>query len=171
MPDEQDEQQEAGRRSRLARKLRNIAVSAVILFMLLLGAGVAYVKYVDGGSTAPPVPVSQTKTPSEIVHPSAPSPHAAEGVAVSSINTPVPRGTQASISVNTNAGSKCSIVLTHDKVVMTAPALKQQTADEFGVAGWTWTVDKSAPTGDWKANVTCAYNKRTGVVIGDFSVT
>lgn len=168
---DQDLHAQTGRaRSRIIRKVRNVAISAVILFILLLGAGVAYIKFEGGGNTQP-APVSQTQTPSEVVQPPKISPRAAEGVAVSSISSTVAHGAQASVTVNTNAGSKCSIALTHDNAAMAVSSLKSQTADAYGVAGWTWTVNQTAPAGVWKANVTCIYHKRSGVVIGSFKVT
>ncbi len=76
----------------------------------------------------------------------------------------------ASIIIRTNAGSKCVIAVVYDKTASSDSGLGSKTADEYGIASWTWTVESSVPIGKWPVKVTCVYNGRSAVVQGNLQV-
>ena len=161
-------------RIRIPRVVRNTALSIAVLAILALAAGTAYIFITDKtASTAVPIspmPVSATAPAGEI-KPKAPSPNAREGVAVELVTTPVRAGSQASVAVRTNPTSTCTITATYNGMVSHDTGLTPQTADSFGSASWTWTVDTAAPVGTWPVDITCTYHGRSGVGRADLEVT
>lgn len=156
----------------IPRRLRNIAISVVVLLVLLLIAGVIYTWLLDrqGGKTT----TTSTSTPTvsdQSVKPVQPAANEAEGVAVAMLTSPVQRGQDASITINTNAGSLCNILVTYNKVVSKVDGLGPAMADDFGSVGWTWTVAENTPIGTWPIKVTCVYHGRSGVVDTNLQVT
>ena len=159
---------------RIPGTVRNTALSIVVLAVLALAGGTAYIFIIDKTtSTTIPVsaaPVSVTPAAGEI-KPKAPSPNAREGVAVEFVTTPVRAGTQASVAVRTNPTSICTVAVAYNGVASHDPGLKPQTADGFGGVGWTWTVDTAAAAGTWPVDITCTYHGRSGVGRADLEVT
>jgi hypothetical protein len=159
---------------RHAKTALKILSSAVILLILLVAAGIAYVKYTGGQSesseqSAPEPP------PRLVIKPPKISPKAKESVAVQTITSPVKRGAIASINVKTNPKSKCTIVVKYrdsgnNQITYGSSSLKSKKADEFGIISWEWPISSSAPTGKWTVTVTCVYNKKSAVVIADMLV-
>jgi hypothetical protein len=148
--------------------------SALILLILLVAAGIGYVKYSgeqnDSSEQSAPEP-----PPRLVIKPPKISPKAKESVAVQTITTPVKRGATASINVKTNPKSKCTIIVKYrdsnnNQITYSSSSLKSKKADEFGVISWDWPISTSAPTGKWTVTVTCVYNKKSAVVIGDMLV-
>lgn len=168
-----------GRRKVLFPKpLRNVLISAVILLVLLVGAGVAYTLYMDsnGQKDLTPEPVASTSVAPPIT-PRKPAPDAKEGAAVEMLMSPISVGTEESLSVRTNPTSSCKVAVIYgydyDKkqTPISDPALGPQVADEYGTVSWTWTISPSAPLGPGKITVTCVYNGRSAVVLADLVVT
>lgn len=161
------------RRGGLGRTVRNVAVSALVLLLLFVGAGVAYVLVAGGqddsakNDQVPTAPPPDTGIPK----PHKPAPNAPESAAIESLLSPVKAGENTSASVKTNAGSKCSISVTYNDVPSKDSGLTTKTADDYGNVTWSWTVDKTAPVGKWQVKVTCFYGKKSAVVIGDLQVT
>jgi hypothetical protein len=148
------------------------AVAIVVLLVLFVGGGIAYVFISDeyGAKHAPqPAPAAPAPAASSI-KPKQPSPDAREGAAVESLTSPVSAGSNANIIVRTNAGSACTISVTYNGKASTDSGLAQATADAYGNVSWTWTVDATAPVGKWPVKVTCVYHGRSGVVQGDLEV-
>jgi hypothetical protein len=145
--------------------LRNFAVAAVALVILLVLAGVAYTKFFN-----PPVPVQPTESsdqelrPPKAVKPAKPSETAKESAAVEMINTPVTPGMNSSVSVRTLPGSECTITVEYNKVPSTDSGLAPKIADEYGAVNWTWTVEPEVPLGKWPVKVTCKYNDKSAFV-------
>ena len=124
----------------------------------------------QGGKTT----TTSTSTPTvsdQSVKPVQPAANEAEGVAVAMLTSPVQRGQDASITINTNAGSLCNILVTYNKVVSKVDGLGPAMADDFGSVGWTWTVAENTPIGTWPIKVTCVYHGRSGVVDTNLQVT
>lgn len=152
----------------ILRPVRRILLSAFILLVLFMGAGVAYVYYTGGHpkpaqNATPPKPVTDVNP---LPKPVLPGPNAAEGVAVEFITSPVAPGANATINVHTNATSTCTIAVTYNNKPSKDSGLIAKKADAYGNISWTWTIDPAAPVGKWPATVTCVYNKKSGVAIG-----
>ncbi len=143
------------------------------MVMVFLIVGVAYVYYVDN-QTPLPKATQTAKNPveQEVIKPVQPSANAPEGVAVETLLSPVKAGENTSISVRSNAGSSCTIVVSYDGGrVSKDSGLLPKPADVYGFTTWTWTVEPNVPAGTYPIKVTCVYNGRTGLVIGNLEVT
>lgn len=159
-------------RVQVPRVVRNIAITVVVLIVLFVVAGVAYVMIVDRQTTAPPAKKTAAKpADTGTIKPVPPSPNAPEGVAMETLLSPVAAGDNTSAYIRTNAGSACSIVVTYNNVPAHDSGLVNKTADAYGFADWTWTVPATVPAGTWPVKVTCSYHGRSGVVIGNLQVT
>lgn len=157
---------------RIPGRVRKIFISVIVLLILLLATGAIYT-YQTGKNSQPLPAVPSTKA-SEAPHvykPPKPADNAREGVALVSILSPVKAGDNTTISISTNAGSTCTILVTYNNVVSKDSGLTTKTADDYGSASWTWTVNNSIPIGTWPVKVTCTYNKQSGVLIADLKVT
>ena len=157
--------------------MRNVLISAAILLVLCVGAGLAYTWMMDGTTTTiDPVKVSATTVPPPIT-PHKPAANAKEGVSVEMVTSPVSQGAQASVAVHTNPTSTCKIQVFYNYDIekkqkpSTEPGLADSVADDYGNANWTWTVAPTDALGLGKIIVTCTYNKSVGVVQADLQVT
>ena len=142
----------------------------VLIFII---AAVAYV-YFSGGQTTQNKAAQQVKktTTPDILKPVAPSPNAPEGVAIESFTTPVKAGDNTSISIRSNAGSTCTIEVTYNNDIKSHDSgLVSKKTDIYGFITWTWTVEPTVPAGTYPVKVTCVYNGKSGVVIGNLEVT
>lgn len=157
-------------KKRIARTIRNVSISIVVLLVVFVGAGIAYTWFM--GRT--PAAEVTTDTTEETPIPTIKHVEQAENVPVSasvqSLTSPVAPGENASIIIKTNPGSWCTISVMYNKIPSTDSGLKGKTADEFGIATWAWTVEASRPTGKWPVTVTCLRNKLSAVVIGDLII-
>lgn len=154
------------------KAVRNIAISAAVLLVLVVGGGVAYTWYVgqDEAANTAAVPVSATPTSAPVIKPMKPAANAKQSAAVQMLTSPVAPGENASITVKTNAGSDCTITVEYDEVPSTDSGLKPKKADDFGIVSWTWTVEETVPVGKWPVDVICAFNDQTAMVRGDLVV-
>ena len=160
-------------RIKLPKTVKNILISAGTMLVLFVIAGLVYV-YITGRSGEPTKAVKSTAKTSQpdVIKPVAPAANAPEGVAIESFTTPVKSGENTSMSIRTNAGSVCTILVTYaNGVVSKDSGLAPKTADVYGFVTWTWTVDSSVPVGVWPVKATCNYHDRSGVVIGNLEVT
>ena len=115
--------------------------------------------------------MANTEDSSPLPKPVKPGPNAPVGVAINALTTPVAIGTNASASIATTAGSKCTIVVTYAGKVSTDSGLGPKQADDYGSVTWTWTISSTVAPGTGTVQVTCAYNGRTGVVVGNQVIT
>ena len=157
---------------RVAKFIRNISISVGALLLLAVGGGVAYTWFMGRNSientpamAAPAEPVAPTTL--KHVQPAA---NAKVGASIQMLTSPVEPGSNASVTVRTAPGAQCTITVVYNKVASKDSGLSAKTADEFGIASWTWTVEASVPLGKWPVTVTCAYNKQTAVVQGDLVI-
>lgn len=147
-------------------------LAALVMLGLFIGGGVVYTLMADNpGPTKAAAPKAQEPL-QHTLKPVQPAANAPEGVAVGSLTTPVKVGTNASIIINTNAGSTCSIsVIYNSGVPSTDSGLAPKLADAYGVVSWSWTVPASTPPGNWPVKVTCLYHGRSGVVEANLVTT
>lgn len=160
------------KKSGIGRVIRNTILTCVVLLLVFVGGGLLYTWYMGKHSPASvsvkaPKPTAQKTTP---ISPHQPKPDAVIGASVQYITSPVTPGMNASITVKTNAGAKCTIVVEYDKVASKDSGLVPKIAEEFGMVTWAWTVEASAPLGKWPVKVTCANVKNSAVVKGDLEV-
>lgn len=140
---------------------------------MFVAAGVAYV-YVSGdaqnkkSSTSLPIaPAPNLALPK----PRKPGPNVPASVSIDALTSPVAAGNNSSITINTVPTSACEISVTYDNVPSKDSGLAPKVADDYGKITWSWKVDSQAPAGTWPVKVTCIYNKRSAVVIGNLQVT
>lgn len=154
-------------RRRRRRTFRLIFGISLALILIGTALGLIYVWYM--GKTRPAQPAAVAKTVAAKTSTTAPviDEEAPVGVAVQTLTSPVPRGGNSSISIKTRPKAACSIRVTYS---LTADKDKEskdgglipKIADEYGVIGWTWTVETSRPVGSWPVEVTCAYKSKWG---------
>jgi hypothetical protein len=158
---------------RIPKVVRRTLITALILLLLAGIGGVAFT-YFGGDSNnkqqtasknvpAPPKPLE--------FKPPAPDPKAAVGAAVESLESPVVVGSNTGINVKTTAGASCAISVKYKDNESKDSGLITKNADIYGLVSWTWTVPAGTPLGTWPVKVTCTYNKKSGVVIGNLQVT
>jgi len=155
----------------VAKFSRNILISFGTLIFLFIGAGVAYTWYMGqnvDASSAITVPV-ETNT-NQTIKPTQPAANARVGVSVQTITSPVLPGSNAAITIKTNPGSVCSIEAVYKEIKSTDSGLVAKTADDWGIASWSWTVEETVPIGKWPVNITCAKGELSGFVRGDLKV-
>lgn len=160
-------------KTRAMKTIRNILISVVVLVLLVVGGGVAYTWYVGKYETVPSSAIAAPAAPAKppVVAPTKPAADAKESASIQMLSSPVLPGANATVSVKTNAGSKCAIAVVYDKTPSTDSGLTQKVADEFGVISWTWTVESTVPLGTWPVKITCLYNDQSAVVQGDLVVS
>ncbi|MEO6109586.1 MAG: hypothetical protein ABIP50_01065 [Candidatus Saccharimonadales bacterium] len=154
----------------MLRKIRNIAISVGILLVLFIGAGVAYTFYMSQTETPKIVTTPVVDKKNTITHVKIAA-NAPASASVQSITTPIMPGDNASISIKSNPGSSCAIKVEYNKIPSTDSGLKDKVSDEFGITTWSWTIEPTAPEGKWPVSVTCTYNTKTAVVVGDLVVS
>lgn len=159
-------------KARVLKSVRNIAISIVVLLVVVVGGGVAYTWYVGQqsveGTSSIAAPVDPTPAP--VIKPTKPAADAKQSAAVQILTSPVAPGSNASITVKTNAESDCTIKVEYNKIASTDSGLGPKKADDFGIVSWTWTVEETAAVGTWPVDVTCAFNDQTAMVRGNLVI-
>ncbi len=158
-------------RARIARFIRNIAISAGILLVLFIGGGAAYTWYMGRTNTSSVavVPVQSADVAPVIKHVQ-PAANVNESASIQSLTSPIVPGSNASVTIKTNPNSLCTISVEYNLVASKDSGLSAKTADDFGMVTWAWTVEPSVPLGKWPVKITCAYNKKSAFVQGDLVV-
>lgn len=159
-------------KNKVIKSIKNIAISAFVLLVLVLGGGVLYIWYmgsygdVDTNAIATPVELKQAP----VIKHTESAANAPESASIQMLTSPIVPGSNASISIKTLALSVCNISVIYDKTSSKDSGLLDKTADDFGIVSWTWTVEPSVPLGKWPVKVTCSHNNKSAVVIGDLLV-
>lgn len=144
---------------------RNAIISIVLLLVIFVGSGVAYTYFLGPDSSQNPALAAPVHAPVERkIKPTQLAANAKVSASVQTITSPVQQGSNASVSIRTNAGSKCSVSVIYDKAASADSGLGPKVADEFGTVSWTWTVEESAAIGIWPVKVTCVLNAQSAVV-------
>lgn len=159
-------------KAKVLKSVRNIAVSIVVLLVVVVGGGIAYTWYVGQDTTddATMIAAPVAPTPPAVIKPTKPAADAKQSAAVQVLTSPVAPGSNASITVKTNAESDCTIKVEYNKVPSVDSGLGPKKADDFGIVSWTWTVEETAAIGTWPVDVTCAFNDQTAMVRGNLVV-
>ena len=159
--------------NRVAQSALKITASAVILLIVVAGAGAGYVWY---SGQNPDQNSAAFAEPGEAVHlggiPDRPKvdENKVVSASVQSITSPVTPGSNSSIMVRTNRLATCTISVVYDKTAAKDSGLVEKKADDFGMVEWTWTVPADAPLGKWPVKVTCANKKNSAVVENDLHI-
>lgn len=161
------------RGSRILRFIRNLAISIFVLLVVTVGGGVAYTWYMgqnSDGKSASVVPVSNEEPTAPVVKRVQPGANVPTSAAIQTLTSPVAPGSNASVTIKTNAEAECSITAIYNKVASTDSGLGKKQADEYGVLSWVWTVEPTVPLGKWPVTITCINNEKSAVVVGDLVV-
>lgn len=160
--------------ARMPRSVRRTFTSIVVMLILIVAGGIAYVYYADRNTpkkTTADTTAASYQAPS-IPKPHAPQPTAAEQAAVESVYSPVAIGQNTSITIQTNIGSTCTIAVTYNNVPAKDSGLAPKHADDWGNVTWAWTINSSVPVGNWPIKVLCTYtNGKTAMVESAIQVT
>lgn len=159
-------------KKRAAIFIRNTAISVAVLLVMVLGTGVAYTWYVGQNSTVDTTAIATPvePAPAPVIKPPKLAADAKISVSTQAITGPIVPGENASITIKTLPGAKCSITVEYDEVPSTDSGLKPLVADDFGLASWTWTVEPTVPLGTWPVDVTCALKEQSAMVRGNLEV-
>lgn len=158
------------------RKIRNGAIGTLIVFVVMILAGVGYTWYMGTQATAEPVAEEIDEAVGPITRtPYQPAPDAAVGVSSQLLTSPVQPGENASLSIKTNPAANCEITLTYGELgeedkQSTDSGLEPKVADAYGMVTWSWTVEASRPVGTWPVEVTCANEAKSGYLRVDLVV-
>lgn len=148
----------------IPKTVRNTVIAIAIIILIFVVGGLVYVYYTDRTIKHFSVPASNSNVESSsLPKPSSPGPNDPEGVALESVTSPVNAGSNASVSVLTNAGSKCTIAVSYDGIESKDSGLTSKVANAYGSVTWGWTVGNSTPAGTWPISITCVFNGRAGV--------
>lgn len=151
------------------KTLGKAALAMLVLLLIAATTGVGYVWYSGQQETViateAPVPAKRQE-----IKPAKVAENAPVGVAIQMLTSPVIPGSNAAMTVRTTPKASCQIKVEYNKVASTDSGLVTKQADEFGIVGWSWTVPAGAPLGKWPATVTCSFNKKSAVVVGDLEV-
>jgi hypothetical protein len=157
----------------MLRTIRNIAISIAVMAVLFGGAGVAYLYFTGKNNTnaqAEPIPDPKPQA-SGLPTPHKPSANAPESAGVEALTSPVKPGENSSITVQTLPTSNCTITVTYNNIPSKDSGLIPKAADDYGNVSWSWKVEPATAEGIWPVKVTCAYNKKSAVVIGNLQVS
>lgn len=154
--------EKGSKRRAFLRWLRGAAIGTAVVFLLLVGAGVAYTWYVGLQPAPAPEVVEDTRDERPAVTTARKmAPDAVIGVSKQMMTSPVMPGENVSLTVKTNPEANCSIVVTYGKKgetdkQSTDSGLRDKVASEYGMITWTWTVEPERPLGEWPVVVSCA---------------
>jgi hypothetical protein len=159
------------KKQRTIKSIRRAIISAVIILILLILAGLIYTWYTGKNveSSSINIPVKKVDNYAE-VKTVKPAENVPESVAVQSFTDQVLPGTNAAMSIRTKPDSTCKISVIYNEVASVDSGLIDKTADEYGMVSWSWSVESSAPLGKWPVKVTCYYGEQWAVGTGDLKV-
>jgi hypothetical protein len=148
----------------IPKAVRNTTYAVAIIIFIFIAGGLIYVYITDRTTKFLPITESQNNVESSsLPKPTQPGPNDPEGVAVESVTSPVNAGSNASASALTNAGSKCTIIVSYNGIQSNDSGLTSKVANPYGSVTWAWTVGNSVPIGTWPIKITCIFNGRSGV--------
>lgn len=158
------------RKKRAVRTAGKILIGVIVLLIIAVGGGLAYVWYTGQG----PAPTSAVESAATVVplnrSPVQPAANAVVGASVMTISSPITPGMTSSMSVKTLSGAVCKISAEYNKVKSQHPGLIPKTADEYGLVSWQWELAPSTPLGDWPVEVVCERGGKTAMVRGTQTV-
>lgn len=120
----------------------------------------AWRTYVVGGSIPLVGPVATTG-PAATPRPTASTATGAVTVAITSLTSPITRGSTATATATTAAGAACGVVVVYKSGPSKASGLGPTTAGTDGAVAWSWTVGSRTTAGTWPVTVTCTIGGTT----------
>jgi hypothetical protein len=91
-------------------------------------------------------------------------------VALVSVSTPAPRGSEAIVRAQTVPGATCSIEVRYRSGPSRARGLEPKAADTRGEVSWRWQVGSSTTPGRWPILVICSKGPDRGTLYTSFEV-
>lgn len=91
-------------------------------------------------------------------------------VALVSVSTPAPRGSEAIVRVQTAPGAACSIEVRYRSGPSKAHGLDPKVADTRGDVLWRWQVGSATTRGRWPIVVICSKGPDRGSLYTSFEV-
>jgi hypothetical protein len=154
-----------------SKRVRRSVIGTVSVLVLLVGGGLAYTWWMGRhAKVAPAVESATIKQDKPFLEPTTPDPKANVGVGIQVLTSPLAPGSNASISIHTYPKATCTIKVTYNEVAAADTGLRDKTADEYGLATWSWSVPADTPLGTWPVWVICSHHGLTGQVRGDLVV-
>lgn len=153
---------------------RNIAITIVVLALIAVGAGAAYVWWSGNQAPAPNAfaePVETTQRSTTRKKPVVPeNPKEPIGVFIQSLTSPIAPGDNAAVAVRSGVGATCAIVVEYNKVKSTDSGLIEKPVDDYGMVNWSWTLEENVPLGTWPVTITCKRGEMSAVMKGNLEV-
>ena len=155
----------------LRRSIIKTLVYILILFFVIISAGIAYTWYINKDTVnvvdeTSDAPVSSVPKVIQLTV----APNSPVGASVQSLSSPVSIGEPVYMTVKTRQYADCSIVVEYNNVPSKDPRLGIVHADEYGMVSWEWSVPEGTPAGKWPVKVTCKYGEKSGYVEGKLLV-
>ena len=91
-------------------------------------------------------------------------------ISVVSLNSPIPAGSNAKLTIQTVPGAVCSITVYYKSGPSSAAGLGSQTADASGQATWSWKVGSRTTPGIWEIVVQSNLNNKSANISIPFEV-
>lgn len=159
------------RRKRFLRRLVRTVVAFFVILALTVGGFVLYAWL--GNEEAPAGTIATPKVKAQLEDKSNTTnldPESPVGVSVQSLTTPTAPGSNVLLIAKTRPNATCTITAEYDKVKSQDSGLIQKDADDYGMVQWSWAVGPAVPEGKWPVTVTCTFDEKSGVVVGDLEV-
>jgi hypothetical protein len=87
-----------------------------------------------------------------------------------SVTSPVARGHDATITVETAPAARCLITVTYKSGPSKARGLTPKNADGKGRVSWTWRVGTNTTPGTWPISIACAEGEQQATLETSFEV-
>lgn len=154
---EEDESPKGTRKERFLRGLRNGVIAAVVMVVIVGGAGAGYIWYLGENSPPSEAAIAKAVEPGvkKEVKPLQRDPNAPFGASIQMLSTPVLPGDNAGVTIKSVADVSCKVVVEINKVALKDSGLVEKATDEYGVLAWSWTIPADAPVGKAPVKITC----------------
>ena len=161
-----------GRKKTPFGRIRNSLINIAVLLVLFAVGGFAYTWYMSQNDTPPVASRPTTTLMTGAIKHAKIAANTPASASIQSLSSPVRPGDNASVTVKGLPGSSCVIAVEYNKVPSNDTGLKlTKILDDFGVATWSWTVEPTVPEGKWPVTITCLYQTKSAIVIGDLVVS
>ena len=114
----------------------------------------AWRTYVVGGAV-PSAGTAATAQPAATPRPTTSAASGAITVAITSLTSPIGRGSTATVAAKTAAGAACTVVVQYKSGPSSASGLGPKNANASGTVSWSWTVGSRTTPGSWPVTVRC----------------
>jgi hypothetical protein len=158
---------------RVYKNVKHASLATIGLLVLVVVVGVSYTIYMGRNvkDTALAKPAIVVPTDVNPIKPPIIGANVPEGAAIETLTSPAVIGDTATVNVNTNPKSTCTIAVVYNEIPSKSTGLIKKQADDFGVVNWTWKIEAGTPNGSWPVNITCAYKDKSAFVQGKILIT